>query len=102
MVTDSNNQPSANAVIVAVPDPRFRSRTDRFRKVTTDQSGHFVLRGLPPGDYTIFAWESVEGDAYYNPDFLRNYDGQGKALHVNEGDHLNLQVKVIAENEDQL
>jgi Carboxypeptidase regulatory-like domain len=102
MVTDSNNQPSANAVIVAVPDPLFRSRTDRFRKVTTDQSGHFVLRGLPPGDYTIFAWESVEGDAYYNPDFLRNYDGQGKALHVNEGDHLNLQVKVIAENDDQL
>jgi hypothetical protein len=102
VVTDSNDQPSANAVIVAVPDPRFRSRTDHFRKVTSDQSGHFILGGLPPGDYTIYAWESVEGDAYYNPDFLRNYEGQGKTLHVNEGDHVNLQVKVIPESDEPL
>jgi hypothetical protein len=102
VVTDSNDQPSANTVIVAVPDPRFRSRPDHFRKVTADQSGHFMLRGLPPGDYTIIAWESVEGDAYYNPDFLRNYEGQGKALHVNEGDRVNLVVKVIADSDDPL
>jgi hypothetical protein len=54
---------------------------------------------LPPGEYTLFAWESIEDEAYLNSEFIRNYEGQGKALHVSEGEHLSLQVKVIPEAE---
>lgn len=96
-----NGQPVADAVVVAVPEARFRTHLDRYRKAITDQRGHFILRGLPPGDYTLFAWESVDGEAYYNPEFLKSYEGQGKALHVNGGDHTNLQIKTIPAVEDQ-
>jgi hypothetical protein len=95
------DEPVADAVVVAVPEARFRSRPDRYRKALTDQSGRFTLRGLPPGDYTLFAWESVDGEAYYNAEFLRSYEGQGKALHVNEADRASVQLRTIPAVEDE-
>jgi hypothetical protein len=100
-VIDQKDEAVAGVVVVAVPEPRWRSRPDRYRKALTDQSGHFVLRGLPPGEYTLFAWESVDGEAYYNPEFLKSYEGQGKTLRMNEGEHVSLQLKMIPGADDE-
>jgi protocatechuate 3,4-dioxygenase beta subunit len=101
VATNQKDEPVADAIVVAVPEARFRGRTERYRKAVTDQSGRFTLRGLPPGDYTIFAWESIDGDAYYNPEFLKSYEGQGKALHANEGERTSMQLRTIPVPEDQ-
>jgi hypothetical protein len=101
MVTDQKGEPVANAVIVAVPEPRLRGRVERYRTTESDQSGRFALRGLQPGDYTLFAWESVDGEAYYNPEFLKTYETQGNALRVSEGDRKTMQLVVIPEVEEQ-
>jgi hypothetical protein len=101
IAANQKNEFVADAVVVAVPEAHFRSHPDRYRKAVSDQSGHFTLRGLPPGDFTVLAWESVEGEAYYNPEFLKSCEGQGKALHVNEGDHATTELKVIPAVEDQ-
>lgn len=100
VATDSKGEPVAGALVVAVPEPRLRSRTDRFRNVHADQTGRFSLCGLPPGNYTVFAWELLDGEAYYDPSFLKGYEGQGRALHVNEGEHTSLQLEVIPAEED--
>ena len=89
------DEPAADAVVVAVPEERFRGNPDRYRRAVADQAGRFTLRGLAPGDYIVFAWESVETDAFYNPEFLRACEGQGKALHVSEGERVNVQLKAI-------
>jgi hypothetical protein len=101
MTFNQKDEPVADAVVVAVPEVRWRSRPDRYGKAVSDQRGRFTLRGLPPGDYTLFAWESVDGEAFYNSEFLKSYEGQGRALHVNEGDHANVQLKAIPSTDDQ-
>lgn len=101
IVTDQKGEPVANAVIVAVPEPRLRARIERYRTTESDQSGRFALHGIQPGDYTLFAWESVDGEAYYNPEFLKTYEAQGTALRVSEGDRKTMQVQAIPEVEEQ-
>jgi hypothetical protein len=101
VVTDAKGAPVANADVVAVPEARLRSRTDRYYKTVSDQRGHFTLRGVRPGEFTLFAWESVDGEAYYNPEFLKSYEGRGQALRVSEGDRKTVQLGVIAAGEEQ-
>jgi hypothetical protein len=101
VVTDGKGEAFSNAVIVAVPEARLRGRADRYCKTVSDQAGRFTLHGLPPGDYTVFAWETIDGDAYYNPEFLKTFEGQGGALRVSEGDRKNVQLQAIPEGEDQ-
>ena len=84
-------------MIVAVPEMRLRAQVERYRKTVSDQSGRFTLHGIEPGDYTLFAWESMDGEAYYNPGFLKSYEGQGSALQVGEGDRKTVRVEVIAD-----
>jgi len=101
VVDSQKGEPIAEAVVVAVPEARLRSHPDRFRKAISDQQGRFTLTGLPPGDYTLFAWESIEGDAYCNSEFLKSFEGQGKSLHLNERDRVSMRLKGIPAMEDQ-
>jgi hypothetical protein len=103
IAVNQKNEPVANAVIVSVPtapgnESRLRGREDRYGRAVSDQMGHFTLRGIPPGDYMLFAWESLDGDAYLNPDFMKNYEGQGSALRVAEGEHKSMQLIVIPDS----
>jgi protocatechuate 3,4-dioxygenase beta subunit len=98
VAVDRKGEPVANAVVVAVPEARMRSRIDHYRKTVADQTGRFSLRGLRPGDYTVFAWESVDGEAFYNPDFLKLYEGRGSAMHVSEAERKTLQLEAIPES----
>lgn len=101
VAADSKGQPVANAVVVAVPERRMRGRVDQYRQTVTDQNGHFSLRGVRGGNYTLFAWESVEGQAYYNPDFLKSYEGQGSSIRLTEGERKAVQLPAIPATEQQ-
>ena len=94
-VTDVRSQPVAGGRVVVVPD-RIRFRTDLYRTSSIDQSGRFTFPPLPPGDYKIFAWESVEDNAWFDPDFLARYEGRASSVHVSEGATQSVSVQIIA------
>jgi hypothetical protein len=100
VVTDSAGQPVSNAVVVAVPEVRWREREDRYRQAVSDQKGRFGLHGVRPGDYTLFAWESVESDACFNPEFLKTYEGQGIPVRVHEGERKAVRLTALQSQED--
>ncbi len=100
VVSDAKGQRFANAIVVAVPDAPLRSREDRYCNTVADQGGHFTLHGLAPGNYTLFAWESVEGEAYYDPEFVKLYEGQGSTLRLSEGDHKSVPLQLIPDSDE--
>jgi hypothetical protein len=42
----------------------------------------------------------MDGEAYYNPEFLKSYEAQGRALHVSEGERKSEQLQVVPAAED--
>ncbi len=98
---DSDNQQVAASVTVAlVPDVAQRSNSEYYRVATSDQSGKFMLANVPPGDYSLSAFENVDRDAVMDPAFLQRYEGAGKSLHIEEGANQNLQLQLTADAQD--
>lgn len=99
VVTDPLGESVPDAVVVAAPE--MRSHPDRFLKTASDQRGRFSLHGIAPGQYSVFAWDNVDGDAYYNPDFLKAYEQQALPVRIVEGERKNVQLHVIVTIEQQ-
>jgi hypothetical protein len=93
-VLDAKAQPVSAIPVVLIPD-QDRGRSELFRFGNTDAMGKFTLRGIPPGNYKIFAWENLEANAYYDPEILRTYEQQGKVVRVEQGSKLTAEVKLI-------
>ena len=101
-VVDDKNQPVADAAVVLIPDAN-RRRRDLYQQAESDQHGHFKLRGLNPGGYTLMALDDPEGDFYdfRSPEFLKAHEGAGQTLHVDEGDHKSIVLKVESSGANQ-
>ena len=96
----NNDHPVANATVVAVPEEKYRKLPDRFGTGSTDQHGHFTIRGLTPGSYTLFAWQDMEESVYRDPDFLKSQEPNGTAVKVEEGSHQQIELKVSPTGEE--
>jgi Carboxypeptidase regulatory-like domain len=94
-VEDGGGKPSDSAIIVLVPDKVRRTRPDRYRIVTSDAEGTFTIRGIPPGEYKLFAWQSIEPNAYLNEDFMLIYEDLGLPVRVASGEKKQMQVRAI-------
>jgi hypothetical protein len=95
----SDEQSAPGASVVLVPDGKQRGQPTYYRQAVTDQLGRFAMRNVTPGDYTLFAWEQIERGAYMDPEFLAQYEDRGKAVHVEDGGHLSVQLDVIPATE---
>jgi hypothetical protein len=38
------------------------------------------MKGMPPGNYQLFAWDDVEPDAWFDPDFLRPIESRAASV----------------------
>ncbi len=86
--------PVTNAVVVAVPEEKYRNLFDHFGTGQTDQNGRFTLHGIPPGSYTLYAWQDVEENVYRDADFLKSQEANGTPLKVEEGSHQQVNLKL--------
>jgi hypothetical protein len=94
-VRDAARQPTAGAIVVAVPDGSNRGRADLYRHATTDRSGRFAIRGLAPGDYSFYAWDDLERGAWESVEFLRAFEGRGHFVRLREGNNDPLELSVV-------
>ncbi|MGC9971592.1 MAG: carboxypeptidase-like regulatory domain-containing protein [Bryobacteraceae bacterium] len=95
VVLKENQQPAAGATVALAPDAPRRDQVHLFRSATADRYGRYVLRGVPPGEYRLFAWEDVEAGAWLDPDFLGEYEKRGETVSVDERGRYTVQLKAV-------
>ena len=66
------------------------------RMTSTDAEGRFEVKGLPPGDYKVFALDGFDKDAWLDPDFFKPYEDRGITVRVEEGKTQNLSAPLGA------
>jgi len=90
-------KPAADVTVGMLPNASSARgyRTDMHKTTLTDASGHFQMRGLPPGDYKIFAWEEVDKDAIMDLDFVHAYEERGTRLAIGDGEKKTVELPVI-------
>jgi Carboxypeptidase regulatory-like domain len=99
VVVDDKNQPVADAEVVAIPEATRQKRRDLYQQGTADQHGHFNLRGLDPGEYTVMALEDLDDD-FRDPEFLKSHEGIGQTIHLDEGGHKSISLQLLSPAND--
>jgi hypothetical protein len=96
-VTDHDSLPAPGVWVVLIQDAAHASQHRLYKQQTTDQYGHFDLRGTPPGDYRLFSWDEVEEGAWEDPDFLKLFEvkGLGERVTVQDGDTKSINIVTI-------
>ena len=87
--------------VVLVPSEDQRQNPSRYKVGTTDNAGHLILRGIVPGSYTAFAWESIPDTAWLNKEFLSKYQDLGVPVTLLPRAQMKLQLKWIPFNTEQ-
>ena len=84
------------AMVVLVPGISRRSNTAFYKTVRTDGAGAFTFRGVVPGEYKVFAWESIPHGAYHSPDFIASFEDRGAPVKAQPGETVdNVSVRLI-------
>ncbi len=91
---DALSQPVGGNQVALIPDQNT-DRPELYKSANTDQDGHFLIRGIPPGGYRLFSWEALEPNAYYDPEVLSQYEAQGKPVRIQESGKETVELKII-------
>jgi hypothetical protein len=91
-VSSRSGEPLRDAVVALVPDAPLRNAGPLYRSGATDQNGSFELRGAAPGSYHLFAWPELEGAAYRNADFMKQFEDGGKAVRIERPERVSVDI----------
>lgn len=94
-VVDTKGQPIPYASVVDIPSAEHRTRPALYQRDTTDATGHFSLRGLNPGKYTVLAFDDLHEDVR-QPEFLKSYETRGENVQLDEGARKTVVLKLIS------
>ena len=95
LVQNGSSNFVAGATVALVPEPASRENLALYFSAASDASGQFVMRGVPPGDYKLFAWESVRPFAYQNAAFIAKDEDRGRSIHVAQGNTVKAELSII-------
>jgi len=98
-VLNEDTLPAVGAWAVAIPDKKTRRAS---YSASTDQYGHFEVRGLPPGKYKLFSWGAPQQGAWEDPEFLKEYEAKATVIEVDEGGTKTVELKLIPVKEAEV
>ena len=97
-VQDSKGNTSDYVVVLFSPDSgRWGPQTRFVRMGRPDQTGKFLVRGLPAGSYLAVALEYAEPGEETDPEFLERIKPLGTSIRIAEGEKKALTLKLSAQ-----
>lgn len=72
-----------------------------FKDAATDQKGNFLIQGIRPGKYRVFAWQDIQPGQDRDPDFLKRFQDRGYEVQVSENSVQALRLNAIPASETQ-
>lgn len=90
-----DDKPAPDATVVLLPADPARRFGDTVHNETADAAGHVTFRDIAPGDYVVYAWEKVDDDAWFDPDFLKPVEARGVKLSLGAKGSEKVQVTLI-------
>ncbi len=97
-VRSVDGKPAVGAMVVLVPPPARRQNVLLYRNVRSLITGEFTIANVPPGNYKLFAWETVPNTAFMNAAFIAKFESLGREISVAAGGTLSFELPVIPRN----
>jgi hypothetical protein len=82
------NIAAPGAVVALVPSADFRRNPALHHRSNADGGGKFTFRGVAPGDYKLYAFNSIPPGAEANGEFLSSYEAQGHSVRIGPSDRI--------------
>jgi hypothetical protein len=92
-VVDANRQPVTNAAVALVPSKEYPASPSFYHRAKLDAvQGRYVFESIAPGEYTLFAWDSIPADIEYNAAFLARFEDRGIRVMVRTGETVSVRA----------
>jgi hypothetical protein len=92
---EKNGEPSEATVVLVPEEAELRLSPEAYRFSRTDSQGAFAFKGVRPGGYRLFAFESIAPFAWMDPAILNGVEELGQAIVVTEGERSTRQLTPI-------
>jgi hypothetical protein len=73
-------------IVFSADESTWSARSRRIVQTRPASDGHFIVRGLPPGDYFLAALTDVERDEWFDAGFLRDLIPTAAKITLGEGE----------------
>ncbi len=93
-VVDADGKAVPRATVVTAPASGKLARPDAYQFAQSDDTGHFSVKGMNPGEFVVLALEELTGN-FRAPEFAKKYEGKGEKVQLEEGSKKTVVVKVI-------
>jgi hypothetical protein len=90
----ADQKAAVGKTVVLVPVQR-RQNPVLYIVGQTDTQGHVVMPNVAPGQYKLFAWDSVRPGSWMNAEFMKKIEEAGTAVTVGAGTRQSVQARTI-------
>jgi hypothetical protein len=81
--------------VALVPEATRRKNFALYREEKSRADGSFQFTSIPPGNYKLFAWQSVSSGAWEDAAFLERFEDRGVSVVVGSGADTKVQINLI-------
>lgn len=90
-----DGQPHTAVVVLAPTAHELQGLSRMYHSTPAREDGTFLFKGVPPGNYKLFAFEEIEPQSWLDPEFLRPVEQLGEQVSLQEGERATRQLTPI-------